>query len=235
MVKGSGPERQKASRSEPDRVYSTIISNLPLKRQALFFSSVQRTELVVWFCFRMASLAFPPNICIWPSISLQSPPRLLDALSCDYGLNPFISNPRGCSLSALQLKPLHCPQSTDLEGKGVKWCLFLGRRKPAVLHASHFFYQWRFREQLTDQEAPPAMQVYCRDAATLLHTKQCHVQGECNDYVTALPPSSAEATAMPAPLDRDRRGNHFCPSCPWDAVFGLHLLEHEVYSALALT
>lgn len=66
----------------------------------------------------MAHLAFPPNIfCIWPVINLQSPLRLLDALSYDYGLNPFISNPGGCSLAALQLNPLQCPQGTDLKGK----------------------------------------------------------------------------------------------------------------------
>lgn len=47
MVKASGLERQKASRSEPDQICSTVISNLPLKDQALSFSSVQRTELLV--------------------------------------------------------------------------------------------------------------------------------------------------------------------------------------------
>lgn len=76
----------------------------------------------------------------------------------------------------------------------------------------------------------------CRPGAEMqLHTKQCHVQGECNDYMIQHHlPALADATAMPPPMDRHRKGNHFCLSCPWDAVFGLHLPEDEVYSALAL-
>lgn len=68
-----------------------------------------------------------------------------------------------------------------------------------------------------------------------LHTKQCHVQGECNDYMIQHHlPALADATAMPPPMDRHRKGNRFCLCCPWDAVFGLHLPEDEVYSVLAL-
>jgi len=144
-------------------------SNLPLKHWALFFVSAQINRLDN---FGMAHPAFPPNIfCV-----LASPLRLLDALGYDYGLNPFISNPGGCSLAALQLNPLQCPQGTDLKGKRSQTAPVFRKEGRHGNLLCHTLVSLSITADLANslrltggQEVPPPTQVQHGDATTLLH------------------------------------------------------------------
>lgn len=111
------------------------------------------------------------------SDQLAKSTETFDALSYDYGLNPFISNSGGCSLAALQLNLLQCPQGTDLKREGSQMVPVFrkeGRHRNLLCHTLVSFSVaadlgsslW-----LTGgQEAPPPVQAQHGNATTLLHS-----------------------------------------------------------------
>lgn len=158
------------------------------------------------------------------SDQLAKSTETFDALSYDYGLNPFISKPGGCSLAALQLNLLQCPQGTDLKREGSQMVPVFrkeGRHRNLLCHTpvsfsvaadlgSSFVAHWR--PGGTSTRAGPAW--------------KCHHAASQHD-----PPRQSQAPARviaasysyAASQDGDGKGNHLHPLCPWDAVSGLCL------------